>query len=275
MPPISRKDLHHNFLKKIIVRLDFQGVLEPEMENILLKIKPYAKEKGFSRYEEKITNRIDIAVSQVGIEPPQASANQIRSQKVYSFVDEDRGYVLDVSSSFVCLNITSTRYTPFEEYSEYLSAIAKIYQETIDFFTVKRFGLRKINECLIEDKQKISEYFSPVYFSAYNELPGINTIQSNRANIFIIDQYHVNLISNIVQGVAQGKTLYSILLDLDVYLDTTKDIEELLARNETFQEMNDLLFKIYLHALTEKFKEALSNDGDFAIDDLIGIERND
>ena len=29
------------------MRLDFQGVLEPEMENISLKIKPYAKEKGF------------------------------------------------------------------------------------------------------------------------------------------------------------------------------------------------------------------------------------
>ena len=62
MSPVNRADLHFNFLKTIIVRLDFQGVFEPEMEKILPLVKPYLKEKAFNRYEKKTSNRIEISV---------------------------------------------------------------------------------------------------------------------------------------------------------------------------------------------------------------------
>ena len=40
---ITRNDLKKNFLKKIIMRLDFQGVLQAEMESIILKVKPFLR----------------------------------------------------------------------------------------------------------------------------------------------------------------------------------------------------------------------------------------
>ena len=33
-----------------------QGVLQAEMEKVLLKVKPYLKEKNFTRYRENINN---------------------------------------------------------------------------------------------------------------------------------------------------------------------------------------------------------------------------
>lgn len=55
---IQRSDLKKNFLKEIIMRLDFQGVLQAEMEKILLEVKLYLKEKSFNRYEESIANQV-------------------------------------------------------------------------------------------------------------------------------------------------------------------------------------------------------------------------
>ena len=55
---INRNDLKRNFLKEIIMRLDFQGVLQAEMEGILLEVKPYLKSKGFNRYAEKVNNQV-------------------------------------------------------------------------------------------------------------------------------------------------------------------------------------------------------------------------
>ncbi len=123
MAIVNRNELHHNFLKSVIVRLDFQGVLEAEMEKVLLHVKPFAKEKGFSRYIEKNANQIDIAVSDNGMPESIETTNRVRRQKVYSFIDENRGFVLDVSNSFICLTINTTHYTPFDDYCDIIPSM--------------------------------------------------------------------------------------------------------------------------------------------------------
>ena len=55
---ITRNTLKKNFLKEIIMRLDFQGVLQAEMERVLLEVKPYLKLKSYNRYSEKVNNQI-------------------------------------------------------------------------------------------------------------------------------------------------------------------------------------------------------------------------
>lgn len=275
IPCISRECLHHNFLKSIILRLDFQGVLDLEMEKLLLEIKSYLKSKGFTRYEEKLANQIKIAVSDFGIETDLGSSNIRRPQKVYSFSNETKGYGLDISSGFVCLNINSVKYIPFEEYSEYLTSIAAIYKKSIDFFTVKRFGIRKINECLFERKEDINEYFSGLYFSYFNYFEEVNTLLSNRHNSFSKGKYRINLDCNIQQGKSNSKTLYKVLFDIDAYLDNSVSIEETIYSAEELRIMNDLMFEIYIDALTQNFLDKLKSEGDFDVKGLIGVERNE
>ena len=50
---INRESLKFNFLKKVIVRLDFQRVLDSQMGNFLDIVKPYLSEMGFNRYCSK------------------------------------------------------------------------------------------------------------------------------------------------------------------------------------------------------------------------------
>ena len=60
MASVTRTDFQLNFLKHIIVRIDFQGILETEMEKILMLIKPYLKTKGFSRYIQQMHSKIEF-----------------------------------------------------------------------------------------------------------------------------------------------------------------------------------------------------------------------
>lgn len=273
MCSVKRNELHHNFLKSVILRLDFQGVLESEMEKIVVCVKHLAKETGFSRYMEKILNQIGIAVPGEGATDAIEKTSKARFQKIYSFIDETRGFVLDLSNSFICLTVNATHYSPFEEYRDIIPAVADIYKANIDFYTVTRLGFRKINECLIEDKSLIKKYFRPEHFSYYDLMGSLNTIQSNHLNIFNYDKYHVNLITNITQGKSEGKTVYSVRLDTDAYLDRESDILPFLNDQEAQVEMNDLLFKIYLSLLTDSFIDLLASENDFDNTLMIGVER--
>ncbi len=272
---VDRSEFHHNFLKSVIVRLDFQGVLESEMEKILVYVKPFAKKQGFSKYVEKSANQIDISVTDKGIQESIETTNRVRRQKVYSFIDENRGFVLDVATSFICLTINTTHYIPFDEYCGIVPFVSNVYKENIDFFTVSRFGIRKINECLIEDKTQIQKYFNPTLFTYYDLPEGLNTIQSNHINIFTRGVYHINLLTNIAQGQSEGKTLYSVRLDIDAYLNNTEEIINLIEKQEDQANINDLIFEIYVSSLSDELIALLTSDDNFDKSIMIGVERNE
>ncbi len=270
MATITRTDFHFNFLKNVIIRIDFQGVFEPEMERLLTLIKPVVKGKGFSRYLKKQNNQIKVDVENLNSQDSSLS-KVVQSQEIHSFVNEDRGYVLDLASSFVCLNINSTSYTPFEDYSSLVSEIAKIYKNNIDFASINRVGIRKMNVCMFEDREKIKEFFSPEFFGYFKSIPGAHTFTSRRQDIFGIDLYKVNLSCNIEQGTAAGKTLYRVLLDSDIYVDNAETIKN----GVDFLQMNRLLFDIYVSSLTEKFIVALCGDDESKFEGIIGVEKNE
>lgn len=269
MIDIARTDLHFNFLKNIIVRIDFQGVLEAEMEKILLPIKPYLKEKGFSRYMKKTNNEIAMEVTNQNSQPP--SFGKVQSQEIHSFVNDDRGFVLNLSSKFVCLNVSSTAYAPFEEYCALVTDVANIYKTNIDFVSVLRVGIRKINVCMFEDKKKIKDYFSPAYFGYFDSIEGTDTFSSNRRDTFGIGLYKGNLSCNIDRGIADGINLYRVSLDIDVYTNNADTITQFIDLNE----MNEILFGIFIDSLTDKFKAALLGNDEAAFSDIIGVESNE
>ncbi len=268
MTAIRRTDFQFNFLKNIIVRIDFQGVLETEMEKILVLVKPYLKDKGFSRYIPKQNNEIKNNISNIGSHS--SSFGIFMNQETHSFVNDDNGYVLDISSGCVCFNISSTAYAPFEDYSAIVLDIAEIYKNNIDFVSVSRVGIRKINVCLIKDKKKIKEYFSPAYFGYFDGIETVDTFSSNRRDTFAITPYKGNISCNIDQGNVAEKILYKISLDIDIYTDNVNTIKQHLDLNH----MNDILFKIYVDSLTEKFRNALSGNNETVFSDIIGVEKN-
>lgn len=271
MPKEKRTDFKFNFLKEVIVRMDFQGVFEPEMESLLPLIKPYLKEKGFSKYTKRTNNEIKIKVGNVEAQGPEL--NGVQSHVIHSFLNENEGYVLDVSNGFVCLTVSATAYAPFEDYSLFVSDIVDIYRQKIDFFSIIRVGVRKINVCMIKDKTYIKELFKTEYFGYFDicENADIDTIASNRKDVFRIENYKGNLLRRIEQGKVNGDTAYKLSLDIDIYIDDKAINEE----SFDLSKMNELIFEIYVDSMTEDFKRKLCGDDVNEFPMIIGVEENE
>lgn len=263
---IGRTDLKRNFLNEVIMRLDFQGVFQAEMESVLIKAKLFLKQKGFDRYIEKVNNQI---INNDG------TIQDVKSQIVYSFSSENSGYKLDLSTTCVVLSVKTQGYSSFEEYSEIFRHLIDIYRDKIAFFTCKRFGLRKINFCFVNEIGAVNKYFSNKYYSCH--VPDVSFEPQNieRKDHLTCGNKKLNLIYAVEQGKLGDKDAYKVTLDTDIYLIEQTEIEKMLSDQQGLLAINDIAFKIYLASITDNMIELLRN-GKIAIDNCImGIEDNE
>ena len=269
----TRADLKHNYLKQIILRLDYQGILENEIEEIIPKCKSILKEYNFTRFIENLNSQYDVNVSNSS---PYAEP-QIRkkgNRKIFSFFNESQGHQVDICKDSISIKINSTHYCPFESYFEYLYKIYNVLNEEIDFITLQRLGLRKINECVVFEKNNINKFFTKEYFSFFNELTSENNIASKSFDFFVYDDYKVNLQRLIQSGKIDNKEAYVVRLDIDVYVDTIELIKDLFLESNKMKDLNDLSFKLYIKSLTEDFLDKLKQD-EFVSEEISGVECNE
>lgn len=271
---ITRASFKNNFLKHIIMRLDFQGVMQTEMEGIIVIVKKYLKDNNFSRYEEKIGNEIELNVGP-NIFNMQEPVKEVRQTKIYSFYNDDTGYAFDLSASFVILKVNATKYASFEEYSKLFIDICNVYGEKIDFFTVKRFGLRKINFCFLKDISLVCKYFEGKYYSCQDLFPNAQIVTNVKQTNLIIDQYRLNISYVIEQGQIQDNIMYKVILDSDIYIEQEKIIQKLLFEDKNIKEMNEELFKIYVDSITSEMANLLMRDIDDIPENLLGVDSNE
>lgn len=262
---IKRSDLRRNFLKEIIMRLDFQGVFQPEMEKILINIKSYLKEHSFTRYDQKITNQI---ISEDDV-------TDFKSEIVHEFTNESSGYMFRLSTSNIILTVSSQAYSPFEDYSQLFSYIADVYRQNIDFFTVQRFGLRKVNTCFVKEKESVSKYFSQAYYNCEDLIPGFSTNSVIRRDTLSDNNRNINMKYEIEEGKIGEEPAYKITLDTDIYLTSKEDIEQTVFKEVALYDLNEIIFKIYINVITDELIDILSRDESPSPDEIMGVDDNE
>lgn len=265
---VKRQDFKHNFLKTIIVRADFQGVFDPEMEKVLPEVKVWAKEHGYE-YAEKPANHVNIVLNNGLFKSEQ------NVQKIYSFSDKADVFKLDVTKEFVCLKVQSNSYIPFEDYKDIVPEITKIFESNVTYFSVVRFGLRKINECWVSNKDDIDRLFNKLYVSYYNELGNQTNIKSRHESVFEHSKYKFNYITNIVKTQKDSRDVYDVAIDIDAYARDNETIEALMKDKQKQSEVNDLVFKIYKSSLSEEFINMLTSDDEISEERVSGVSRNE
>ena len=248
------------------MRLDFQGVLQAEMEKVLLKVKPYLMGKAFNRYNAKVNNQTVFEG---------ASKKEATSQIVYSFMDENSGYTLDLSTTSIVLSIKSVGYSPFENYSEIFSYIVSVYRENIDFFTVVRFGFRKINFCFVKELKHIGTFFESKYYGVEEPVPELDIAIVNRTSRLSDGKMNANLRHIIEQGEIDQDVYFKVTLDSDIYSTDEETIVKTLADKAELTAINEMLFRIYCGAITESMASVLLSEDDNIPEELVGIENNE
>lgn len=270
---ITRGSFNHNFLKQVIMRLDFQGVLQTEMECILQLVKPYLKQAAFDRYQEKIENTIEFNVELTTLDSePVKKVSQV---KVYSFTNENFGYSLDLSTCFVILKVNAIKYVDFNKYSKIFIDICNLYKDNIDFFTVKRFGLRKINFCFVKTLAALNKYFEQKYYNSFDIFKEAQVLSNIKQTNVIQDTKRYNIMYGIEQGELGENIAYKVTLDIDIYSEDLKTIETILFQHKSASDMNDKIFSIYIDAITQNLYTILSSENENLPQDLLGVDSNE
>ena len=228
-----------------------------------------------SSYEQQISNEIDLNMNSNGIFETANPVREIRNITVHSFINVDSGYTVDLSVNHICIKVNTTKYIPFDEYAITFMGVSNIYKSTIDFFTVKRFGLRKINFCFVNSVSCINKYFNQRYFDCYDLFEPSEVFASEKKENFSVDHCKINLLCDIEQGQLNDKQSYKLTLDSDIYIDDTDNIEKDIFDNEGISLLNERLFMIFVDAITDEFGKMLLSDNDINQDEIMGVERNE
>lgn len=272
---LTRTDLKHNFLKTIIIRFDFSGISEPELESVISKIKPILFEKGYNRLSIELATEMDFQLDDPErVEMKGLPVQGVRRQKVYVFKNQNDGIQLKLSPVFAFILIEKTKYISFYDYSGTLLDVVNIIRNEIPFFNPTRFGLRKINQCIVNDASLINFYFEPAYFHLFR-LDENDFSKIFEAKDCIVHQNkNINFTRTIVHGELDGNDAYQIVLDSDIYLLEPDEVVALLDEPSMLIPMNDLLFIVYKNVLTEDFIQKLQQK-EFVEQGIKGVERND
>lgn len=275
---VTRDDFKWNFLKTIILRMDFQGVLDNEIEKSLQKIKPFLRSNDFDRCVDREDNQVDLNLDSKSIEDGSIPVRELRKVKVYSYINEKEGYVFDISKKHICLKITASNYIKFEDYSKLFVEVLNLLSEGIDFFTPTRLGLRKINFCLMNSLDDVSRYFDNNYFNYHNPFSDAKIVLTENRRHIQFDSKKMNIVASIQQGRMKKDEnkeheVYKVILDTDIYVDEENVIRNLIMDNNQLTELNELVFKVYVDSISEKMVDALCTE-DFSID-MTGVNRND
>lgn len=265
---IKREDFKHNFLANTIIRFDFRGIFENELEKNVSILKKTLKEHYYDFIKLEQAQEIDFKINDPELLNSIPSTN-IRKQPVYVFNNEEKGLIFKISPTFAIINNLNKKYISFSEYAPFLIEIINLLQKT-PFFNITRFGIRKINICILKDINKLYDYFNKEHFYLYNQ-KGTQTYQQSQT--FTKEQYNINLIRNIVLGKYDEQPAYQIAIDADIYTFSKEKITDIIQDESQINKMNDILFEIYTNMLSNKLIEQLSKDK-FNDTLLVGVKDN-
>lgn len=257
-------------LEQFIICINYSGMLDSDIQEIIKETRSYFVEKGFS-ISTGIANLNGIELN----DPREILGNADLNQNLLTKYVFNRKHV-DINLTKISLDISVKARLEYEGSKTYEQYIIYIYHTLIHKFEgiidVSRIGIRKINSLFIRDINLLSNYFKPEIincFSIKNMLFKTNGLISMAANntTFKLDDSKINLNSEVQIGEAQeiinetinSFSVYRIILDIDVYWD--QEVGELGNNIQgKLNSLSTLATKIYNTCLNEAFRYSLNNN---------------
>ena len=281
---LLRKQIKHHFLNQIVFRLDYEGLLEKDVEECVFNLRQKFYGADFTHMNRRAENQVDI---QVKIDLNVSSDNEYMVSNtnegwVYIF-SSDGNEVIELSKNFFTLTIeVDKEYKTFDKYISLLAESIEFIKNCSPYFRALRMGLRKINVCFLKELNLASSFFTKAAFNVeeiMNQFSGFECTGSNMVTLFVKDGYCINYVRNIQKGAMQQEDgsqepVYQIALDIDVYRESDKEIRHLLSENKsietTLREQNKVEFEMFIKSLTDAMIKKMTED-DFECTEILGV----
>ena len=269
----SRYTMRANMLRKVLIRIDYDGVTD-----INEWIKLFKENRELSSYFQKYTKGVQnqATISLSNMEEIAASRSiplsTFQSEPLHRFSDavfkEEDGVqredniVMDVTSLFLTFSIDCVNCKNMDVYISFLNNYIKAFLENDKYIVIQRIGVRKLGGDVFKSLDDFSETFEESVFAT----PDVANLRGG-----LIDREYVDRIIKNDETVKvnfarrcraiktdDGKTVYQALLDIDGYVD-----KGLIEKNQyqfpihfekvVKNQINDYLFELYKLSVTEQY----------------------
>lgn len=262
----DRYSLKSNFMRQIIFRIDYKGVID--IKDFVSHLSKYPQNQ-FKSYEPLSHNTIDFEVTKIDdiSETLSIPVKEITKENIHRFTNNSFGndeLILDISKYFSILTIRCENYETIDNYREFFSSFAHQLFAFEKFLSIKRFGLRKIGGKIFNSFEEIFNTFEKSIFNFdFSSSPYISQ-KANYLDVLKSEKEFpiINYRRSIEKGIIRNTNTeaFQVILDIDAFLLDENLISDSLQQ-ETFNELlkeinNDHLFNLFKLSVTEKFLEA-------------------
>jgi len=284
---IKRSEIKHNFLRRIILRIDYNGIID--IKDTIKELQSILPKHGFVEMSSGFINEIEFEINDpIMIETQMTMpVKELQKTESFKFRTEDKSTTLEISKLFASLTITVNKYKRFEDYSNSFLEVVDYIRARNIYLKPLRLGLRKINDCIIKDKSIFGELFNPEYFSDISvKLDGnglsARTVNSQTFDTFCDEQHFYNYIRVLSDATLNidgtDKETYQVVLDIDGYTNDIDVLSELIKDKARLEgeliSINNTIFKLYINTLNDELIKNLRSER-FEIVDMLGVNNND
>lgn len=267
----TRHNLTHNMLKKVLIRVDYNGVTN--IENWVDTVKRDRRfNTVFNGYNQGYLNQATFDLSKMEEVARQRSMpmSAFSAAPLHRFFDskfpgrQDK-VTMEVASLFMTFQIDCIRYTTINDYFDFLTTYFNAFLQTDPYIKIERIGIRKISGGAFPSLPAMRETFEDRFFVGH-QVDSDNTAMMDREyhdrymKTFInVPHREKSVKANYSTRCRQinGETPYQAILDIDGYVDSfiiNKDSLHFPAGfRATLDRINDYMFELYKLSVTENY----------------------
>jgi len=258
---IKRDELRFNFLKQMIIRLDYDFLFDEDIDTIIKKVYKKLIRNGY-RMNSQTLAEFEINTQNI-IENFNSSNNFVgvknkRNEEFYSFSKEENKVRIDIARNFATMTVNYEIFKSFDELNSDFEIVVDEIIKVREGMCYNRIGLRKINAYLLRDINNINKYFEKSTIEIGNMCSEV-IVKQNIEQFKMESNYKANKIINVNKVILTDKikkteeNFYQIHLDIDVYNDSKMGQKEKI----NMKDINNNLFNIYKDSLTLNFLEQM------------------
>lgn len=259
----NRYNVNSELLKRVIIRLDYQGMTTVDSWVTQLKTQNFGNSQRYSRNylsSSQVRNyRIGEVMDSLNL-PDQAIFNE----PLHTFADiELEGHSdmvkMDVANYFTIIVIDCKNYTNIDDYLQLVAHYVELLLAFDPFIQIKRIGIRKVSGNEFENTDQIYDVFEKyVIFPNPADHNVLYEAQSYKDLMYKQDLgVSVNFTRQCREVTVGTKPMVQVLVDIDAYI-TQKEMDKrgIKLPNDTQAAMNTIngyMFELFKSCVNEKY----------------------
>lgn len=232
-----RAKLKHTFLKSLTLKVEFDGLIDLDVEN-------FVQSAGKILYKNEYNSLEEVFVDD--------------NDKNFVF-KTDNGRRVTISKENIILEINTRINNPM--FSNYLPTVIQLIKELkkFEFINIKKIGLQKVNTCIIYEKDDISKFFAEkaLHLASDDVISLEFNEQTQIDNIYFL--YNRTITKGRVGSFEDNRIGYQILLDIEGFMPIVDELDED-NLEKSIKKINNQLYDLFFESLSTEFIKELSQD---------------